>query len=151
MSADRVLVDSNVIVDVLSDDPVWRAWSSRHLAEALDAGAATINFVVYSEISRGFETPTAADDALPRGLRREPIPFEAAFLAARALEQYRRRGGSRRTPLPDFYIGAHAQVAGMRLLTRDVQRYRTYFPEVELIAPPEEADPTVRRDPPSGP
>lgn len=95
-----------------------------------------MNPLVYAEVSVGFERIEELDDALPEEVfRREPLPWEAAFLAGKSFRSYRRRGGRRHAPLPDFYIGAHAAVAGYRLLTRDAARYRTYFPRVELIAP----------------
>jgi predicted nucleic acid-binding protein len=95
-----------------------------------------INPLIYAEVSIGFDTIEALEDSLPSSLyRREPLPYEAAFLAGTCFVAYRRRGGARRSPLPDFYIGAHAAVSGFRLLTRDVRRYRQHFPTVELIAP----------------
>ena len=130
------LVDANVLLDVLTDDPTWAAWSAARLAEALDAGNVVINPVVYAEVSVGFGRIEDLDDGLPAShFEREALPWPAGFLAAKAFVSYRRRGGSRTTPLPDFYIGAHAAVAGYRLLTRDRSRYATYFPAVELIAP----------------
>lgn len=130
------LVDSSVLLDVLTDDPRWATWSSAALADAADAGPVAINPIVYAEISTGFERIEDLDDAVPESeIAREPLPWDAGFLAARAYLAYRRRGGERRSALPDFYIGAHAAVRGHRLLTRDTTRYRTYFPSVELIAP----------------
>ena len=130
------LVDANVLLDVLTDDPTWAAWSAARLSEALDAGNVVINPIVYAEVSVGFDRIEDLDDALPAShFEREALPWPAGFLAAKAFVSYRRRGGSRTTPLPDFYIGAHAAVAGYRLLTRDRSRYATYFPAVELIAP----------------
>lgn len=130
------LVDSNVLLDVLTADPTWLAWSSAALAEALDRGSVVLNPVVYAEVSVGFDRIEDLDEALP-GSRfgREPLPWAAGFLAGKAFLAYRRRGGTRPTPLPDFYIGAHAAVAGYRLLTRDAGRYATYFPAVSLVAP----------------
>lgn len=131
-----VLVDSNVILDVATRDPVWEAWSLAALREAQDSSITVVNAIVYGELAVGFPTIEALDSALPPDLyRREPVPFAAAFLAGRAYLDYRRRGGLRRSPLPDFYIGAHAAVARYRLLTRDPARYRTYFPRLEIIAP----------------
>ena len=137
MASDPVtLVDSNVLLDIVTDDPTWEAWSGNALAEAFDAGRVVVNPVVYAEVSVGFDTIEDLDDALPPSqFIREPLPFTAGFLAGKAFLSYRRRGGSRPTPLPDFYIGAHAAVAGHRLLTRDPGRYRTYFSGVEVIAP----------------
>lgn len=131
-----VLVDSNVILDVVTDDPQWGAWSSKAIAREADGAILVINALIYAEVSVGFDAIEALEDALPGDLyRREALPFEAAFLAGKAFASYRRRGGSRRSPLPDFYIGAHAAVAGYRLLTRDAARYRESFPRVALIAP----------------
>ena len=130
------LVDSNVILDVVTEDPEWFDWSSSALARQADAGPLVVNPVVYAETSARFERIEDLEDALPADyFRRDPLPWEAAFLAGRCFVRYRRRGGQRRSPLPDFYIGAHALVAGMTLLTRDPRRYRTYFPKLRLVAP----------------
>lgn len=130
------LVDSSVMLDILTDDPRWAAWSLRAVAEARDAGRLVINPIVYAEVSTGFETIEDLDDAVPASdFEREPLPYEAGFLAGKAFLAYRRRGGQRRSPLSDFYIGAHAAVRQYRLLSRDAARYRTYFPSVELVAP----------------
>lgn len=131
-----ILVDSNVIIDVLSRDTVWSSWSEAALAHAADHDEIAINPIIYAEVSSGFATMKALDTALGSGkFRRLPLPFEAGFIAGRAFVEYRRRGGTRTSPLPDFYIGAHAAVAGLRLLTRDAKRYTGYFPGVALIAP----------------
>ena len=131
-----VLVDSNVLLDVATGDPVWRDWSSTTLERTADEAVLVINPLVYAEVSVGFPTIEGLDAALPADLyRREDLPHEAAFLAGKCFIRYRRGGGSKRSPLPDFYVGAHAAVAGYRLLTRDATRYRTYFPTLELIAP----------------
>lgn len=132
----RVLVDANVLLDVLTDDPQWYAWS----AAQLDACAATaelcINPIVYAEVSVGFAGIEALDDALsPDAFTRLELPWEAGFLAGKAFVRYRRARGSRTSPLPDFYIGAHAAIDEMALLTRDAKRYRTHYPTVELICP----------------
>jgi predicted nucleic acid-binding protein len=130
------LVDSNVLIDVLSGDPHWGDWSDASLVEALERGPVLVNQVVYSEISMGFPTIEECDLALEvQGVEQIPLPWPAAFLAGRAFKEYRRRAGSKRSPLPDFFIGAHAAVEGLQLLTRDASRYRTYFPTVELIVP----------------
>lgn len=130
------LVDSNVLLDVLTEDPVWAGRSSQALARAFDEGPVVINPVVYAEVSVGFERVEELDEALPASaFVREALPYPAGFVAGKAFVTYRRRGGSRPTPLPDFYIGAHAAVAGYRLLTRDTRRYRTCFPRLELLAP----------------
>lgn len=131
-----VLVDSNILLDVITADPVWGTWSSAALERVADGSILVISALIYAEVSIGFESIEALEEALPPDLyRREHLPFEAAFLAGKAFLRYREAGGVRRSPLPDFYIGAHATVAGHQLLTRDAARYRTYFPRLELIAP----------------
>jgi predicted nucleic acid-binding protein len=132
----RVLVDANVLLDVLTEDPTWMAWS----AEQLDACAASaelcINPVIYAEVSIGFERIEQLDEALtPDAFTRLDLPWQAAFLAGKAFLHYRRAKGTRTSPLPDFFIGAHAAIEGMPLLTRDARRYRTYYPSLELICP----------------
>jgi len=129
-------VDSNVLLDLFTDDPEWAPWSETHLAEAFDAGQVVINPIVYAEISVAFERIETLEAALPERLRREDLPWEAAFLAGKCFLEYRRRGGMRRSPLPDFYIGAHAAVTGRALLTRDAKRYRSLLPALPLISPP---------------
>jgi predicted nucleic acid-binding protein len=132
----HILVDTNVLVDIIRFDPIWTQWSSEALAHAHEAAVVVVNPVVYGELAAGFATIEALDDALPGDLyRREAVPFPAAFLAGRCFTDYRRRGGTRLGVLPDFFIGAHAAVAGYRLLTRDPRRYRTYFPTLDLITP----------------
>lgn len=131
-----VLVDSNVILDVATADPVWCDWSSRRLAELADVSELAINPIIYAEVSIGFERLEELNDVLPvDSFRRLTLPWEAAFLAGKCFLQYRRQGGGRSSVLPDFFIGAHAAVAGLALLTRDVARYRSYFPRVKLLAP----------------
>jgi predicted nucleic acid-binding protein len=130
------LLDSNVLIDVLDQDPRWEAWSHAAMVEALEDGALFINPIAYAEVSVGFRTPDDCDWALSqRWVERIPMPWPASFLAGKAFLNYRRRGGPKGSPLPDFFIGAHAAVEGLRLLTRDPSRYRTYFPTVELITP----------------
>lgn len=130
------LVDSNVLLDILTEDVTWLDWSTDALAHAAEDGPLYINPIIYSEVSIRFATIEALEDALPsRDYRREPIPWEAAFLAGKVFLDYRRNKGTRSTTLPDFFIGAHAAVTDLELLTRDVGRYRTYFPTVSLIAP----------------
>ncbi|HET7386631.1 MAG TPA: type II toxin-antitoxin system VapC family toxin [Nocardioidaceae bacterium] len=130
------LVDANVLLDVLTDDQRWAPWSAQALAQAADAGILVINPIVYAEVSTGFDTVEAVDAALPVAeFEREALPFQAGFLAGRAFLAYRRRGGERHSPLPYFYVGAHAAVRGYRLLTRDSGRFATYFPGVERIEP----------------
>jgi len=134
--APAVLVDTNVILDVLTDDPTFSPWSAEALARAADESILVINPVIYAEVSARYDSVEDVDDALPPfQFRRDPLPYDAAFLAGKAYVAYRRRGGTRLSPLPDFYIGAHAAVAGFQLLTRDARRYRTYFPTLEIIAP----------------
>ena len=131
-----IIIDSNVLIDVATDDPTWGDWSSHSLARAADEAVLVINALIYAEVSIGFDSIERLEEALPHDLyRREHLPFEAAFLAGKAFRRYRAAGGTRRSPLPDLYIGAHAAVAGHRLLTRDAARYRTYFPSLQLIAP----------------
>ncbi len=131
-----VLVDSNVILDVATDDPAWGDWSSKALARSADESVLVINPLVYAEVSIGFELIEELEAVLPASLfRRDVLPYEAAFLAGKCFLAYRKRGGAPTAPLPDFYIGAHAAVAGFRLLTRDASLYQTYFPKTELISP----------------
>lgn len=131
-----ILVDSNVLLDVATNDKTWSAWSETALAQCAEQATLIINPIVYAEVSIGYTTIEALDAALQRKLfQREPLPWEAGFLAGKCFLQYRRRGGQRSSPLPDFYIGAHAAVSGLAILTRDAARYRTYFPTVEILGP----------------
>ena len=131
-----ILVDSNVLLDVMSEDASWLSWSVSAIERAADSFRLVINPVIYAEVSVRFTRIEDLDAALPTNMfEREAIPYEAAFLAGKAYLVYRRRGGTRHSPLPDFFIGAHAAVSGYRLLTRDSARYRTYFPKLSLIAP----------------
>lgn len=130
------LVDANVLLDVFTEDPTWFSWSSDHLAAAADEGPLIVNPLVYAEVSVRFERIEDLDEAIPLdAFRREALPWDAGFLAAKAHVQYRSRGGSRVTTLPDFYVGAHAAVAGYTLLTRDSRRFRTAFPRLTLVSP----------------
>lgn len=130
------LVDSNVLIDIVAEDPRWAQWSEEALVSALDEGPVFVDQIVFAEISIGYTSAESCQQALTaRGLELVPIPWPAAFLAGRAYSAYKQRGGTKLAPLPDFFIGAHAAVAGLRLLTRDASRYRTYFPTIELIAP----------------
>lgn len=130
------LVDSNVILDVVLDDPRWAPWSLEALTKAADDGTVCINPVIYSEVSVGYNRIEELEAMIDLGgFRFLEIPREALFLAGKAFLSYRRHKGTRRSPLPDFYIGAHAAVCGMKLVTRDVSRYATYFPTVELVSP----------------
>jgi predicted nucleic acid-binding protein len=130
------LVDSNVLLDILTEDPTWLDWSTEALARAAEAGPVFINPVIYAEVSIRFTRVEELDDALPAShYRRLSLPWESAFLAGKAFLDYRRNHGSRSSTLPDFFIGAHAAVTDLTLLTRDAARYRTYFPTVHLAAP----------------
>jgi predicted nucleic acid-binding protein len=131
-----VLVDSSVLLDVLTEDPKWFEWSSRALARCGDDFGLVINPVIYAEVSIRFKTIEELEEALPVPIfERRNIPWESAFLAGKCFLKYRRAGGRKTTPLPDFFIGAHAAVEKLQLLTRDTTRYRKYFPTVRLIAP----------------
>lgn len=131
-----VLVDSNVLLDIMGEDERWSTWSASRLAEVIDTSRAIINPVIYAEVSVRFSRIEEVEDALSRSvLQRESIPYEAAFLAGKIFARYRQRGGRKLSPLPDFFIGAHAAVAGYRLLTRDPRRYRSVFRDLDLIAP----------------
>jgi hypothetical protein len=132
-----VLVDSNILLDVATGDIKWSDWSERALGECASHAALVINPIIYAEVSIGFTSIEALDAALPAlSYAREALPWEAGFLAGKCFLAYRRGGGTRNVPLPDFYIGAHAAIENLALLTRDVARYRTYFPKVELLGPP---------------
>jgi len=132
-----VLVDTNVILDISTNDQRWCEWSADALERAGDESSLVINPIIYAEVSIAYKRIEDLEIALPPGIfRREPLPYEAAFLAGKAFLKYKQRGGrSKLRPFPDFYIGAHAAVARYRLLTRDAKRYRTYFPGLEVIAP----------------
>lgn len=130
------LVDTNVILDVLTEDGEWADWSTSMLTDAANRGPTYINPIIYAEVSVGYDRIEEVESALPAEyFIRLPLPWDAGFLAAKIFARYRRRGGTRRSPLPDFYIGAHAAVAGLTLLTRDPKRYRTYLPKLNLICP----------------
>lgn len=131
-----VLVDTSVILDVVTDDPEWREWSAGQLAACADEAVLIVNPIVYAEVSIGFARIEEVEEAMPGDFfRRESLPWEAAFLAGKSFLRYRRSGGQRRSPLPDFFIGAHAAVRGYRLLTRDPRRFRSHFPTLEILAP----------------
>ena len=130
------LVDTNVLIDIATEDPRWGQWSADRLSDALQNGSLATNVVIYAEFSVYFEAIEDVERALSAlAIKRLPIPYEAAFVAGKVFRRYRARGGTRSAPLPDFFIGAHAAVAGLRLLTRDGRRYRQYFSGIELIAP----------------
>jgi len=131
-----VMIDSNVLLDLMTEDPRWYSWSAAAVESAADRFRLVINAIIYAEVSVGYSRIEDLDATLPKSMfEREPIPDEAAFLAGKSFLIYRRRGGTKRSPLPDFFIGAHAAVAGYRLLTRDAVRYRTYFPRLSLLTP----------------
>jgi predicted nucleic acid-binding protein len=131
-----VLIDANVLLDVMTEDARWLAWSAQAIERAAERYRLVINPVIYAEVSIRYSQIEELDIALPRTMfDREAIPYEAAFLAGKSFLAYRRRGGTKQSPLPDFFIGAHAAVAGYLLMTRDVARYRTYFPKLSLISP----------------
>jgi len=131
-----VMVDSKVLLDLLEEDEAWFDWSARQIQEPANRSVLIINPVIYAEISVGFLRIDELESVLqPDLFERRPIPWEAAFLAGKCFASYRKLGGVRRSPLPDFFIGAHAAVEGLTLLTRDTTRYRTYFPTISLIAP----------------
>ena len=130
------LVDSNVLLDVLTEDPEWSSWSMDALANRAERDVLAINPIIYAEVSVGFVRIEDLDAALaPPTFHRLALPWEAAFLAGKCFVAYRKRGGARSSPLPDFYIGAHASVSRMTLLTRDAARYRSYFPKLGIVAP----------------
>ena len=130
------LVDSNVLIDLFDNDSEWQGWSDAMLAKAAARGRLVINPIILAELAAGFDSFETLNEILPVDyVQREPLPWDAAFLAARAYVLYRHAGGGRRSPLPDFYIGAHAAVAGHTLLTRDARRYRYYFPKLRIVSP----------------
>ncbi len=130
------LVDSNVLLDVLTEDSAWFDWSSEAIESRAERSVLVIDPIIYAEVSIRFERIEDLEEALsPAMFRRDALPWEAAFLAGKCFVRYRRSGGVKHSPLPDFYIGAHAAVASMTLLTRDEGRYRTYFPSLDIVAP----------------
>lgn len=131
-----ILIDSNILLDVMTEDARWLPWSAASLEQAADRFRLVINPIIYAEVSVRYSRIEDLEAALPKTMfDREAVPYEAAFLAGKSFATYRQRGGEKRSPLPDFFIGAHAAVAGYRLMTRDAARYRTYFPKLSLIAP----------------
>jgi predicted nucleic acid-binding protein len=130
------LIDTNVLLDVLLEDEEWIDWSAARVADAAQHGRVVVNPIIYAEVSSAYDDIESLERALPAQYYvREPLPWDAAFLAGRAYVASRRRGGTRRSPLPDFYIGAHAAVAGHTLLTREPRRYQSYFPRLRIVAP----------------
>jgi predicted nucleic acid-binding protein len=131
-----ILIDSNVLLDVMTEDARWSPWSAASLEQAANRYRLVINPIIYAEVSVRYSRIEDLEAALPKTMfEREAVPYEAAFLAGKSFAAYRQRGGEKRSPLPDFFIGAHAAVAGYGLMTRDAARYRTYFPKLPLIAP----------------
>lgn len=132
----RVLVDSNVLLDVLTDDPRWYGWSAERLDACASGAELCINPLIHAAVSVGFERIEDLEAALaPDTFTRLELPWDAGFFAGKAFPRYRRTRGSHTSPVPDFYIGAHAAIDGMVLLTRDTTRHRSYFPTLELISP----------------
>lgn len=132
----RTLVDSNVLLDLFTEDDEWFDWSSSMIERCGNDGELVINPIIYAEVSPQFDSIEDLDESLPpEYFRRAALPWESGFLAGRAFIAYRRAGGVRRSPLPDFYIGAHAALEGLTLLTRDPARYRKYFRKLTIIAP----------------
>ena len=131
-----VLVDSHILLDVFLDDPQWGKWSEDQLSTYGESQHLYINPIIYSEISMGFSRIEDLEHTVEEGgFRMLPLPKEALFLAGKVFLQTRKRQGTKRSPLPDFYIGAHAAVEGLTLLTRDQRRYRSYFPHVDIVGP----------------
>jgi predicted nucleic acid-binding protein len=126
-----VLIDADVLLDVMTEDPRWLAWSAEAIERAANRHRLVINPVIYAEVSIRYSRIEELDAALPKSmLDREAIPYGAAFIAGRSFLTYRRRGGTKQSPLPGFFIGAHAAIAGYLLMTRDAARCRTYFPKL---------------------
>lgn len=131
-----ILVDSNVLLDVATSDKVWGQWSEAALAQCAECTTLFINPIIYAEVSIGYTTIEALEAALaPNLFQREHLPWQAGFLAGRCFLQYRRRGGRKTSPLSDFYIGAHAAISRLAILTRDTAGYRSYFPRLEILSP----------------
>lgn len=130
------LVDTNVITDILVEDEEWYEWSASQVQHCRSRSVLAVNPIIFAELAPNFRTAEALEETLPvEDYLRLELPYEAAFRAGQAFVEYRRRGGVKRAPLPDFYIGAHAECTGLPLLTRDLTRYKTYFPDIRLIHP----------------
>ncbi len=130
-----VLVDSNIVLDVATDDPVWADWSDQAITR-LQTGGLIVNPIIYAELCTGASSPGEVDELLESmQLGIQEMPREGLYLAAKAFLQYRRKGGNKTSTLPDFFIGGHAEALAIPILTRDTTRYQTYFPKVELICP----------------
>ena len=127
-----IIVDSNVILDIVTDDPVWADWSLRTLEQQKEA--LVINPIIYAEVSVKIPSIEQLDDIL-RPFKRLNLPYEAGFLAGKAFFSYKQNEGIKANPLPDFFIGAHAAILAVPLITRDIQRYKTYFPTLKLVSP----------------
>jgi len=131
-----ILIDSNILLDIFTEDPVWYAWSSKTLAELFDKHSLAINPIIYAEVSIGFKKIEDLEEALPLdSFECLPLSKEIAFLAGKSFLKYKKNGGQKGATLPDFFIGAHAAILNIPLLTRDVNRYKTYFPGLTLISP----------------
>ena len=131
-----VLVDSCVILDIVTEDPKWLEWSAKALEKYANQVTLFINPIIYSEVSIGFQKIEELETVLPHAIfKRIPLPWEAAFLAGKAFYQYRQSGGERALPLPDFFIGAHAVIENLHLLTRDIKRFLYYYPTLHILAP----------------
>jgi len=131
-----ILVDSNVLLDVFTRDPQWYSWSLKALSDAASTNRLVINPIIYSEVSIGFNSVQKLDLVLNEiGLLNEPLSTEISFLAGKAFLRYRQKGGNKTSPLPDFFIGAHASHENYKLLTRDRHRYLNYFPKLQIIRP----------------
>lgn len=131
------LFDTNVLLDIATADPIWLPWSESEIRKAAAQGPILINPIIYAELAPAFASAADLDQWIdPAVFRRLPLPYSVGWLAAQAFLKYRQSGGPKTSPLPDFYIGAHAEIEGHTLVTRDAARYRTYFPNVALIAPP---------------
>ncbi len=131
----RVLIDSNILLDIFTEDPLWFSWSSEQLAELSEHNTLCINPIIYGEISVRFKTSEELDKSLPSEILRVSLPWEAAFLAGKSFIQYKKKGGTKASTLPDFFIGAHALTENLILLTRDASRYKTYYPKVRMVSP----------------
>jgi len=130
-----ILVDSNIILDILTEDPKWYKWSADMLSKLANDNPLIINDIIYSEVSIGFKKIEELEEVLLGNFSIYTIPKEALFLAGKVFLQYRKQGGTKNSTLPDFFIGAHAAVQNIPILTRDVSRYKTYFPKVKVIGP----------------
>ena len=131
-----ILFDTNVLLDIATADPVWLAWSEKQFRSAAAQGPILINPIIYAELAPAFASAADLDRWLdPAVFQRLPLPYTAGWLAAQAFLKYRRSGGAKTSPLPDFYIGAQAEIESRILVTRDSARYRTYFPNLQIIAP----------------